>query len=118
MTLVGIVLIRGSQSVVHATDKANVKLRRSRSATRSVPGVWVARAGWLAHCYNHGDTCGACPSIIEEEEGDDDEDEGNEGGELDVSACAAPCSHEDSPALQRKTPTCFLFATKEGIHFV
>jgi hypothetical protein len=68
----------------------------------------VGIESWLGHCYNHGDTCGACPSIIEEDEGDEDgdggddadEDEGDDSGELDVSACAAPCSQEDSPALQ------------------
>jgi hypothetical protein len=56
----------------------------------------VGSESWLAYCYNHGDTCGACPSIIEEDEGDEDgggddgEDEGNEGnegGDLDVSVC-------------------------------
>ena len=73
----------------------------------------VSSESWLGHCYNHGDTCGACPSIIEEDEGGEDggvgddagddagEDEGNESGEPDISACAAPCSQEDSPALQR-----------------
>jgi hypothetical protein len=62
----------------------------------------VSSESWLSHCYNHGDTCGACPSIIEEEEddgeeddGDDGQDEGSQGGELDVSACAVPCSQED-----------------------
>jgi hypothetical protein len=62
----------------------------------------VVSEDWLGHCYNHGDTCGACPAIIEDgEDGGDDGDDGeDEGGELDASACAAPCSQEDSPALQ------------------
>jgi hypothetical protein len=73
----------------------------------------VSSESWLGHCYNHGDTCGACPSIIEEEEndgdedGDDGQDEGSQGVELDVSACAAPCSQEDDvgslAALERCT---------------
>jgi hypothetical protein len=56
-------------------------------------GRCVGSESWLGHCYKHGDACGACPSIIEEDEGDEDrgggddtgEDEGRESGELDVS---------------------------------
>ena len=66
----------------------------------------VSSDSWLGHCFNHGDTCGACPLSIEEGEDDGDEDgfdsevDVSKVGVLDASACAAPCSQEDSPALQ------------------